>query len=248
MGIEVNQLSFNYGRQPILDNISFYLEKGQVLVVYGPSGSGKSTLLRLLAGFERPLSGTISIHGDCVANDSAMVAPDKRNCAMIFQQLALWPHMTVTEHLAFGRHQRQDSKDRLNKKVSETLQLLELSGKKYCYPDELSGGEQQRLAIGRALMAAPRFLLLDEPLSNLDTLLQQKIIDLLLMLKRKKNLSMIYVSHNFAEVIQLADKVIALEHGKQIFYDSKAEFIKKYYNSIQQSISWFTRLERKNDG
>ncbi len=240
MDIEVKQLGFNHGQQPVFADVNFSLSKAQTLVVYGPSGSGKSTLLRLIAGLERPAIGKIILNGVVVSSEHIMLSPHKRHCSMIFQQLALWPHMTVNEHLSFG-HQRHGKKN-IAPKITEILKRFELEEKGSCYPNQLSGGEQQRLAIGRAIITEPQFLLLDEPLNNLDNFLQQKIINLLLSLKRKENLTMIYVTHSLAEVMQLADKVLVLKQGAQVFFDSRVNFKAKFYDSIEKSVDWFISM------
>ncbi len=245
MTIEVKQLSFNHGSQPALVDIDFSLNKSEILVVYGPSGSGKSTLLRLIAGLERPATGEIILSGKTVSSEQIMLPPYNRQCAMIFQQLALWPHMTVNEHLEFVLCPGEKKSGRL--KIAEMLRQLELTGKEGCYPAQLSGGEQQRLAIGRALMPSPGFILFDEPLSNLDNLLQEKIIALLHLLKRKKSNTMIYVTHNLAEVMQLADTILVLKEGRQTFCGSKKAFIAKFQSSIQQSVSWYTQSEERDE-
>lgn len=244
MDIEVKELNFHYGEQSTLVDISFFLDKAQTLVIYGSSGSGKSTLLRLIAGLEQPANGKIVLKGKTVSSEQVVLSPHKRHCAMIFQQLALWPHMTVDEHLVFGVH--RPGKNSIKNKITETLKLFELEDKKICYPAQLSGGEQQRLAIARALITDPQFLLLDEPLSSLDNLLQQKIINLLLLLKRKKDLTMIYVTHSLGEVMQLADRVLVLEQGKQVFFGSKEKFAERFHSSLQQSVTWFTNMEGNN--
>ena len=241
MNISVSQLGFYHGKQSILTDIDFSLQKAQTLVVYGASGSGKSTLLRLIAGLERPAYGEISLKGEIVSTAQAVLPSYKRNCSMIFQQLALWPHMTVIEHLLFGIRPYE------KKKITELFIQFELEEKALFYPNQLSGGEQQRLAIARALITEPQFLLLDEPLSKLDPLLQQKIIDLLLLLKRKEKLTMIYVTHSLGEVMQLADRVLVLERGQQVFFGARVDFTKEFHNSIEQSVQWFTDLERKNE-
>lgn len=242
MNIAVKQLGFSYTSKAILSNIHFILQQPQTLVVYGPSGSGKTTLLRLIAGLEQPDSGEIILQERTVSGDDIMVPPHQRNCSMIFQQLSLWPHMTVTAHLQFVSRKNSEKE-----RISRLLEQFSLTTKSNCYPGQLSGGEQQRLAIARALAATPDFLLLDEPLNNLDPALQQQTIQFLLALKKEQRISMVYVTHSLAEATQLADMFLVLERGKQVFFGSRTDFQQKFHSSIQQAVQWFTDMEKRNE-
>ena len=247
MNINVKHLGFTRAGKSILADIMFSLEETETLVIYGASGSGKTTLLRLLAGLERPDSGSICLNNTTVSDRQTLLPAHKRNCSLIFQELALWPHMTVNQHLLFGLKTDNLNAQHRAEKITDLLQRFELEAKSCSYPGQLSGGEQQRLAIARALVTSPEILLLDEALSNLDHALHQKIITLLQRLKQTKEISMVYVTHNLGEVLQLADKVLVLKSGKQQFFGSKESFAEKFQSVIQQSVDWYTTMV-KNSG
>ena len=167
--LTITSVTKSYNRQPVLHDFSLEIEKGERLVILGPSGCGKTTVLRLLAGFIAPDSGSISIEGDLVAADGKTIkGPEARNFGMVFQDLALWPHLSVSGNLEFGlRAKGIPSKDREHR-VQEMLRLVEMEEYVNAKPAELSGGQQQRVALARALILRPKALLMDEPLSNLD--------------------------------------------------------------------------------
>lgn len=216
--IEVKNVFKKYGEIDALKDISFKVNKNILLTILGPSGSGKTTLLRLIAGLERPDKGKILLDGKIVSTPSKIVPPYKRKISMIFQNLSLWPHMTVEQHLNFVL---KDSK-----KIENMLDKVKLSGFKKRYPHQLSGGEKQRLAIARALITEPSYLLMDEPFSHLDFSLKKEMISLLLNLRKDLKMTIVYVTHNLDEVMALADEIIVMGKGEIAFQGNKEKFLK----------------------
>ncbi|BES65128.1 hypothetical protein SANA_15670 [Gottschalkiaceae bacterium SANA] len=208
--IEVKNLTFQYenAKSPTLKDLSFSLIERQILVVVGPSGGGKSTLLRLLAGLEEPSYGEIQIDSKIMVNKKTFVPAEKRGIGMLFQDYALFPHLTVEKNIAFGLNglSRKQRKER----VKKMLQLVELEEYGNRYPHELSGGQQQRVALARALAPAPKVLFLDEPFSNLDTELLVKVRNDLFSIVKKSGITTIMVSHNPEDAEVFADQVIRI--------------------------------------
>ena len=193
-----------------VDDATFAIGDGELLVLVGPSGCGKSTLLRMIAGLETITSGELRI-GDRVVND---VAPKDRDIAMVFQSYALYPHMTVAENLGFGLKLRGASKDEINRRVRESAQMLELESLLDRKPAALSGGQRQRVALGRALVRQPQVFLLDEPLSNLDAKLRASTRVEIARLHRKLGTTMIYVTHDQVEAMTLGQRIVVLDKGR----------------------------------
>lgn len=214
MYIQVESLSFFYNRskEKTLDNFSAWIQKGEVVSILGESGSGKSTILRLIAGLETPTEGRIMIDNKIVSNDNKFVPPEKRGIGMVFQDYALFPHMTVADNVKFGlqHYNRKQKKERLE----EVLDLVNLTQFHKRYPYELSGGQQQRVALARAMAPRPSLLLFDEPFSNLDASLQHKIREELRKILKKTGITSIFVTHDEADARALADQVIILKKGK----------------------------------
>ncbi|ACL03984.1 ABC transporter related [Desulfatibacillum aliphaticivorans] len=205
--IQVNQVSFSRNKKPILRDVSLQAEPGQCLALLGPSGAGKTSLLRIIAGLERPDSGEVILSGQVATKNAFVAPPEERKTSMIFQSLALWPHMTVAQHIAFvERGDGETGKDLLTK--------MKLDGKEKHYPDQLSGGEKQRLAIARALASKPSRLLLDEPFSNLDEIIKEDLLSLFLEQVRTLNIASIMVTHNVNEAIERADAMAIMVSGR----------------------------------
>jgi len=210
-GISIENVSKQFASGLMaLDNLSLEICDREILTVVGPSGCGKSTLLRLIAGLDTPTSGRIRMNGEAVEN----VPAQKRNIAMVFQSYALYPHMTCYENLALNLRLRKLAASEIDRRVHETaamLQITDLLGKR---PRELSGGQRQRVAVGRALIRHPQAFLLDEPLSNLDALLRERVRHELRELFRKVQAPVIYVTHDQVEAMTLADRVVVLDRGR----------------------------------
>jgi iron(III) transport system ATP-binding protein len=204
-----------------LDNVTFEFDNG-ILSFLGPSGCGKTTLLRCIAGLEIPDAGTISIAGkvQTAIEKGILVPPYSRAIGFVFQNYALWPHMTVFKNVAFGLKLRKFPDEEIRRKVMSSLELVGLQGKEERYPSQLSGGQQQRVALARSLALEPRLILLDEPLSNLDAKLREEMRVELRRLIKKVGISALYVTHDQEEAFTISDAVIVMESGKILQYDT----------------------------
>lgn len=208
--VELLHLEKKYGSTTAAKDVHFTINDGEIVALLGPSGCGKTTTLRCIAGFEALNSGEIKIDGQLV-ND---LPPEKRNIGMVFQNYALFPHMTVLENIAYGLKIRKLSAEEIKKKVRDILKVVGLEGYELRYPSQLSGGQQQRTAIARALVINPRLLLLDEPLANLDAKLREEMRFYLKSLQREIGVTTIYVTHDQSEALALADKIVIMFNGK----------------------------------
>ncbi|UXD21656.1 spermidine/putrescine ABC transporter ATP-binding protein [Ignicoccus pacificus DSM 13166] len=206
----IRDLRKKLGKNEILKGINLEIRSGEFFAILGPSGSGKTTLLRLIAGFEVPDSGQILFDD----KDVTYLRPDERGVAMVFQNWALWPHMTVYENVAYGLKIKKLPKEEIDKKVRWALELLGLEGMENRYPHQLSGGQQQRVALARALVVEPKVLLLDEPLSNLDARLRLKLRGEIRKLQKELGITAIYVTHDQEEALAIADRLALLRNGR----------------------------------
>ena len=207
--IEISSAVKKYGSIEVIHGINVEIEKGEFAVLVGPSGCGKSTLLRMIAGLEGISGGDISI-GGTVVND---LQPKERGIAMVFQNYALYPHMTVAENMGFALRLSKASKSEIKEKVESASNILDLGGLLDRYPRELSGGQRQRVAMGRAIVRDPEVFLFDEPLSNLDAKLRVKMRTEIKALHQKLKTTIVYVTHDQIEAMTMADKIIVLENG-----------------------------------
>ncbi|RDY25122.1 ABC transporter ATP-binding protein [Romboutsia weinsteinii] len=209
--IKMNNIVKKYqgAYREVLHNFDLSIAKGEFIVIVGPSGSGKSTLLEIICGFEAPTSGTIEIDGT-VVNE---VLPKNRNVSMVFQDYALFPHMTVCENIAFGMKIRKVDKSTIDKKVRWAAEILQLDKYLKVKPSKLSGGQRQRVALARAMVREPKLFLMDEPLSSLDSKLRYETCHEILNLHNKINATTIYVTHDQVEALSLADRIVVLNDG-----------------------------------
>ena len=213
--IDVDRVSKSFGTRVAINQLSLHIEKSERLVLFGPSGCGKTTVLRLLAGLEVPEQGSIRIDGRIVANAGKnLVPPEKRDLGMVFQDLALWPHMTVQENLMFGLNARGILRREARIRVREMLQRVGLEHRIDAKPHQLSGGEQQRVALARALVSRPSILLMDEPLSSLDEERKDAIVSDLLGLQSQFGFTLVYVTHDRVETGLLASRVCQMRDGR----------------------------------
>lgn len=233
MFVSIENLSFSYPntRVPALDNFSLQIEKGEVISILGRSGSGKSTVLRLLAGLEKPAVGKISIQDQILVDERHFVQPEKRGIGMVFQDYALFPHLTVAENILFGLFRLK--KAAKQQRLLEVLELVELQDYAKRYPHQLSGGQQQRVAIARALAPNPHLLLLDEPFSNLDAELQEKIRKELRDILKKANITSIFVTHDEKDAHILADRIVKIRNGRTDFIGRPCDLLDVYRNEKQ---------------
>ena len=212
-GIRLDGISFAFGATTVLENISLHIEPGSIVALLGPSGCGKSTLLRLLAGLSVPAQGSIHFGDRLVAKPGWAMPPEQRDIGMVFQDYALWPHMTAAQNVAFPLRMRKVPSGERERRVNEALArvgLADFGGRK---PSGLSGGQQQRVALARAIVAEPRVLLFDEPLSNLDSELRESLCMEMSRLLRQLGITAVYVTHDRREAELLADRIVHLSAG-----------------------------------
>ena len=214
--LSVEDLVVAYGTVRAVRDVSFTVEDGEFVSLLGPSGCGKTTTLRCIAGLEGSSAGTIRIGDEVVAADGQDVPPEKRGINMVFQSYAVWPHMTVFENVAYGLRTRREPAASVESKVREALELVGLEGYAARYGTELSGGQQQRVALARAIVTSPRLLLFDEPLSNLDAGLRDRMRFELVELQRRLGQTSLYVTHDQSEAMLMSDRIILMKDGEMI--------------------------------
>jgi iron(III) transport system ATP-binding protein len=207
--VEFHDIALAFGKTQVLRDIDLVIEPGEFFALLGPSGSGKSTLLRVIAGFAFPQSGQVLLDGQ----DIARVPPWERNIGMVFQNYALWPHMTVWQNVAFGLEERKLPRAEIERRTADALDLVGLRKLAARRPSQISGGQQQRIALARTIAIEPKVLLLDEPLSNLDAKLRIHMRTELLALQRKLGVTTIFVTHDQEEALSIADRVAVLDQG-----------------------------------
>jgi iron(III) transport system ATP-binding protein len=217
VALAIRGLTKTYGGEggpAAVSDLSLDIDAGEFVTLLGPSGCGKTTTLRLIAGFIAPDAGTIHADGRLVSSRAQVVPPEERGMGMVFQSYAVWPHKTVFENVAFGLRIRRVAADKARARVQEALALVNLSGFESRLPSELSGGQQQRVALARSLVVEPKMLLLDEPLSNLDAKLRERMRGELKQLQRRTGITFVYVTHDQAEALALSDRIAVIHGGK----------------------------------
>ena len=233
--LSIENLCFAYGKTRVIENFSLQVEEGSFTTLLGASGCGKTTLLRLISGFLEPDSGTIKIDGKIING----ILPNKRKIGFVFQDYALFPHLTVEQNLFYGLNLKKRTKEtksenkNLVAQTAENLGLLNLLNR---FPSELSGGLQQRVALGRVLVLQPRLLLMDEPLSSLDTNLRLKVRSELKEIQKKLKITTVYVTHDQEEALSLSDKIAVMKDGKllqygtpqQVYFEPKDSFTAEF--------------------
>lgn len=228
--VVIRNLTKRYGGAAAVSDLSLEMEKGEFVTLLGPSGCGKTTTLRMLAGFITPDAGEIIVDNRAVSSASKVIPPEQRRMGMVFQNYAVWPHMTVFDNVAFGLQLRKLPKQEIREKVRRMLDLVELSPLAERYPHQLSGGQQQRVALGRSLVSEPSILLLDEPLSNLDAKLREQLRFQLKHLQRRTGITFVYVTHDQAEALALSDRIAVLHEGALQQYGSPREVYERPAN------------------
>ncbi len=219
----LNKVSKSFGKLEVLNSITLELLENELLVILGPSGCGKSTLLRLIAGLEDLSSGEIYLHD----NRIDQLEPKARNVAMVFQNYSLYPHMTVEKNLGFPLKIAKEKKSVINEKVDAIASMLGLTEKLKQKPSQLSGGQRQRVALGRAIIRKPDIFLLDEPLSNLDADLRLKMRREIVRIQQELQTTMIHVTHDQAEALSMADRILLLNNGEIVQVGTPEELYKK---------------------
>jgi len=211
--INLKNISHSYDDKQVLDNLSLEIELNKLTCLLGGSGSGKTTILRIIAGLENPQLGEVSINSKVLtSNNNIIIPPNERKLGFIFQDLALWPHLSVFDNIAFGLIERKENN--IKEKVYEILDYFNLKELSVKFPNQLSGGQKQLVAISRSLVLKPDVLLMDEPLNNLDVKLKRRILDYIKNLKHEFNLTIVYVTHDHKEAFAISDKIVILDKGK----------------------------------
>ena len=239
--LKVNNLNKYFGKVKAVQEVSFEAPEGKVLSLLGPSGCGKTTTLRCIAGFENPDRGEIYLDDRKITT----IPPEKRGIGMVFQNYALWPHMTVYGNLAFGLQIRKVPKNEIIKKIKKVLGMVQLEGYENRYPRQMSGGQQQRIAMARALVFEPGIMLLDEPLSNLDAQLREEMRFEFTELQKKLGITAVYVTHDQAEALVISDKIVILDQGKMVQFGTPKEI---YSNPKNKFVAGFIAVTRFIDG
>lgn len=230
--LTVNNLSARYADKDVVNNVSFKVNEGDIVCLLGPSGCGKTTLLNTIAGFISPTSGDITLDQETISTDQVVLPPDQRGIGMVFQDYALFPHMTVRKNVGFG----VKDKSKRNELVDTLLAQVRLTEHAEKYPHELSGGQQQRVALARSLAARPKLLLLDEPFSNLDNELRNDLGFELRSILKGQNITAVLVTHDQQDAFALGDKIGVINQGKieqwadayELYHHPKTEFVANF--------------------
>lgn len=227
--LQLKHINKYFGNTHVIHDVNIDFHKGDFVTFLGPSGCGKTTLLRMVAGFYEPDDGEILLHGKRIER----IPPYGRNTAMVFQEYALFPHMNVFDNVAYGLKVKHRPKKEIEEHVTKALELMQLKGMEKRFPNQMSGGQQQRVAVARALVMDPDVLLLDEPLSNLDAKLREKVRVELRDIQKQMGLSTIYVTHDQSEALSMSDMIVVLKDGyvhqigtpQEIYFQPKTPFV-----------------------
>ena len=238
-------LSKKLGGKPILQSLTLDVKAGEVVSLLGASGSGKTTLLRCIAGLMDPDAGTISLDGKTVFGEARTIPAEKRRIGMVFQDYALWPHMTVASNLAFALKSQRLTNAEIQSRVEHALELARLVPLRNRHPSELSGGQQQRVAIARCIAARPSLILFDEPLSNLDATLREDLRTEMMDLVRHEGLTVVYVTHDQSEAMAVSDRIAVMRDGMLAQFASPQELYDRPANAfVAGFIGGFSALPR----
>ncbi|MCR5494600.1 MAG: ABC transporter ATP-binding protein [Treponema sp.] len=242
--LELKDICFSYKKTQVIKDFSLSVEEGEFTTLLGESGCGKTTILRLISGFLNPNQGKIIIKGQ----EQNGILPNRRKIGMVFQDYALFPHLTVEENLLYGLKLKENARRQKEKNmelVLKSAENLELTNLLKRYPSELSGGQQQRVALGRALVLEPELLLMDEPLSSLDTNLRIKVREELKEIQEKLKITTVYVTHDQEEALSLSDKIALMQKGKIIQYDEPQKIYFEPKNLFAASFAGRTNILEK---
>lgn len=237
--LSFENISHKYSEMPSVRDVSFAMNSGEVISLLGPSGCGKSTLLRLAAGLEKPQKGQIIQDDEVISSSNYALEPNKRGVGLVFQNYALFPHLTVLENVCYGLTGKKAEIIAEAKAVMADFGITQFADN---YPNELSGGQQQRVALARAVCPAPALVLLDEPFSGLDTRLRERIRDRLLHVLREKNIAAIMVTHDAEEAMFMSDRIVVLEQGSvaqigtplEVYRSPQSSFVATFFGEANQ--------------
>ena len=240
--LKADGLVKRFGKLLAVDDVSFEINRGEVLTLLGPSGCGKTTTLRMIAGFERPNRGEVFVEDRCIVSvqNKLFLPPERREMGMVFQSYAIWPHMNVLENVSYPLRLRRMKESEIREKVAAVLELVGLSGLEKRPAMLLSGGQQQRVALARALVYSPKILLLDEPLCNLDAKLREQMRVELKSLQQRLSITVIFVTHDQIEAMTLSDRLAVMRHGKieqmgppqEIYEHPKTPFVQEFIGRV----------------
>ena len=211
--VTIRHVTKAFGNNVVLQDFDESFRDGEFVTLLGPSGCGKTTMLRIIAGFEKPTSGELYIDDQLVSGGKTFLPPEKRGIGMVFQSYAVWPHMNVFENVAYPLRIRKQDRNTVQEAVDRVLEIVHLSQYADRLPSQLSGGQQQRVALARALVAAPKLLLLDEPLSNLDAKLRESMRFEIKEIQQKTGITVVYVTHDQTEAMAMSDRIFLINRG-----------------------------------
>jgi spermidine/putrescine ABC transporter ATP-binding subunit len=234
--VVLKEVTKRYGEAFAVRGLDLEIREGEFVTLLGPSGCGKTTTLRMIAGFVQPTSGTVYL-GD---EDVTRLPPNKRGIGMVFQDYALFPHMTIGENIAFGLTERRVDKAAISKRVKELLELVQLATVEHRYPPELSGGQQQRIAVARAVAYSPRVLLMDEPLGALDLKLREAMQAEIRQIQQRLGTTTVYVTHDQTEAMHMSDRIVVMKDGlidqmgsaEEIYNHPRTRFVADFIGQI----------------
>lgn len=234
--LQLKNINKYFGKSHVIKNVNLSFERGHFITFLGPSGCGKTTLLRMIAGFYEPDEGEILLNGKNVER----IPPYGRNTSMVFQEYALFPHMNVFDNVSYGLKVKKVPKDEMIKRVEDALELMQLKGMEKRFPNQMSGGQQQRIAIARALCAQTKIILFDEPTSALDPETIQEVLDVMVKLAHEKNITMVVVTHEMGFARNVADRIVFMADGQIIeegtpehfFTNPKNERVRQFLSKI----------------
>lgn len=245
--VRIEGLSKHFGETVALDNLTLDIARGEFVTFLGPSGCGKSTTLRILGGFERPTTGRVILDGEDVTNQ----APEKRHVNMVFQDYALFPHMTVAKNISFGLELKGMGKSEIKRRSDEIMSFLELDTYADRYPVQLSGGQRQRVALARALAPDPSLLLLDEPLGALDAKLRGQVQQELKSIQRRTNKTFFFVTHDQEEALTMSDRIVVMNKGRveqdgtpeELYFRPASRFVAEFIGETNLLSGWMRGTE-----
>ena len=238
--VTIKNVSKAFGDNVVLKEFNETFQDGEFVTLLGPSGCGKTTMLRIIAGFEKPTTGEVYIDDQLVSGGKTFVPPEKRSIGMVFQSYAVWPHMNVFDNVAYPLTIKKTPKATIKEQVDKVLEIVHLSQYAQRLPNQLSGGQQQRVALARALVAAPKLLLLDEPLSNLDAKLRESMRFEIKEIQKKLGITVVYVTHDQTEAMAMSDRIFLINRGvvqqcgtpEQIYNEPANQFVADFLGKV----------------